>query len=62
MACVKVEHYESSTLSRSEYDYSVGSSSWKSHNIEKVHSLVEVFNKKHVIDDSKSLGGGGLCH
>jgi hypothetical protein len=46
-ACVKVEHYESSTLSRSEYNYSVGSSSWKSHNIEKVHSLVEVFNKKH---------------
>lgn len=46
-ACVKVEHYESSTLSRSEYDYSVGSSSWKSHNIKKVHSLVEVFNKKH---------------
>jgi hypothetical protein len=45
-ACVKVDHYESSTLSRSEYDYSVGSSSWKSHNIEKVHSLVEVFNKQ----------------
>eukprot|EP00544_Gedaniella_sp_CCMP2646_P015736 CAMPEP_0202484550 /NCGR_PEP_ID=MMETSP1361-20130828/3619_1 /ASSEMBLY_ACC=CAM_ASM_000849 /TAXON_ID=210615 /ORGANISM="Staurosira complex sp., Strain CCMP2646" /LENGTH=319 /DNA_ID=CAMNT_0049113239 /DNA_START=161 /DNA_END=1121 /DNA_ORIENTATION=+ len=46
-ACVEVEHYERSTLSRSEYEYSVGSSSWKSRNIEKVHSLVEVFNKKH---------------
>jgi len=46
-ACVEVEHYERSTLSRSEYEYSVGSSSWKSRNIEKVCSLVEVFNKKH---------------